>query len=133
MTVLSLASPGAAIALPGGMGSLPLSIAPFISLFITQLIVRRASFSGHLAGIVAGYIVGWGALDGLRGFWIVVLLGVALGSAALTLRLARQEGVPRWLARCIAVSPEGLAALARAGVGAGGGGGGGEAEPGARR
>eukprot|EP01083_Nonionella_stella_P068090 180547_1 len=43
-----------------GVGrSLPAILQPFIMLGITQLIVPRASFLGHLAGIIAGYPIAY--------------------------------------------------------------------------
>jgi len=61
MTILQLYNPSFAIPLPLGL-NLPIAVAPFISLFITQLIVPQASFLGHLAGIIAGYPIGLGWL-----------------------------------------------------------------------
>lgn len=60
MTILQLYNPSFAIPLPLGL-NLPIAVAPFVSLFITQLIVPQASFLGHLAGIIAGYPIalGW--------------------------------------------------------------------------
>jgi hypothetical protein len=34
---------------------IPLSLAPFGSLIFTSLIIRNASFIGHLSGILVGY------------------------------------------------------------------------------
>ena len=41
-----------------GMGKLPAALTPFLSLVITSLLIPRASFIGHLSGIVAGFLVG---------------------------------------------------------------------------
>jgi len=64
-----------------GLFSLPLSLAPFGSLLLTQLLVPRASFSGHLSGILVGYLYSWGLFSWVDGpvfftalFWTVVAL-----------------------------------------------------------
>jgi len=36
---------------------IPISLAPIGSLIFTSLLIRRASFVGHLAGILIGYII----------------------------------------------------------------------------
>lgn len=61
--------------------SIPLSLAPFGSLLLTQLLVPGASFVGHLSGIIAGYMYSWGFFSWLGNdffafalFWSVVLL-----------------------------------------------------------
>mmetsp|Transcript_4280 Transcript_4280/g.8810 ORF Transcript_4280/g.8810 Transcript_4280/m.8810 type:complete len:245 (-) Transcript_4280:39-773(-) len=46
-----------------GLLSLPMSLAPFGSLIFTSLIVPQASFVGHLAGIIVGYMISWGWFD----------------------------------------------------------------------
>jgi len=40
---------------------IPAILSPFFSLLITHVIVPRASFWGHLSGILAGYLAGLGA------------------------------------------------------------------------
>ena len=116
MTVAGMLQPAATF-----MG-LPLTLSPFVSLALVQLIVPRASFLGHLAGIAAGYAVGWGALEGARGYWLWVGSVGAAGVCVLSLR-----GTPLGpaAARLLALSPELLAQLEGGGEGAGGGGGGG--------
>jgi len=37
--------------------NIPMSVAPFGSLILTSILVPRASFVGHLAGILIGYII----------------------------------------------------------------------------
>lgn len=49
----------------------PVVLTPFLSLFVTQIIVRRASFMGHLAGIVAGYAIGVGLFAWLTPYWLL--------------------------------------------------------------
>ncbi|KAK3242295.1 hypothetical protein CYMTET_48007 [Cymbomonas tetramitiformis] len=38
---------------------LPMNLAPFGSLIFTSMIVPQASFIGHLAGILVGYLISW--------------------------------------------------------------------------
>ena len=101
---------------------LPVTLSPFVSLALVQLIVPRASFLGHLAGIAAGYAVGWGLLEGARGYWLCVGTLGAAGACLLSLR-----GTPLGpaVARLVALSPELLAQLegggGEGGAGAGGG------------
>ena len=40
-----------------GLAELPMVVAPFGSLILTSVIFPRASFLGHLSGIVVGYLV----------------------------------------------------------------------------
>ena len=107
MTVLGLMQPGSS------MWGLPLTFAPFFSLLLTQLIVRRASFLGHLAGIFAGYAVGWGLLDWVRGYWLCVALGVFVCVAAFSLARALPQprgggggAVAACFSRVLVLSPE---------------------------
>mmetsp|Transcript_14054 Transcript_14054/g.55362 ORF Transcript_14054/g.55362 Transcript_14054/m.55362 type:complete len:254 (+) Transcript_14054:55-816(+) len=44
-----------------GIVYLPMYCAPFVSLIVTQVLVPNSSFSGHLCGIMAGYVV-WAGL-----------------------------------------------------------------------
>lgn len=63
-----------------GMGSIPMWVAPFGSLVLTSIIVPRASFIGHLSGMIVGYVVGLGFFDGLNTFWTASLgVWTALG------------------------------------------------------
>lgn len=80
MTVVAQFQPQFGFPLPGG-AVLPVNLAPFGSLFLTQLLIRRASFVGHLAGIVAGYMISFGLFDGVTPYWLystLALLGVAI-------------------------------------------------------
>lgn len=61
--------------------SIPLSLAPFGSLLLTQLLIPNASFVGHLSGIIAGYMYSWGFFSWFGNdffafalFWSAVLL-----------------------------------------------------------
>ncbi|CAI5528928.1 unnamed protein product, partial [Closterium sp. Naga37s-1] len=63
MTVLSVRRPAITLSV-FGLIKLPVSLAPFESLIFTSFIVPKASFVGHLAGIIAGYLLSWGALKG---------------------------------------------------------------------
>ena len=42
----------------GGLTQVPMWLAPFAALALTSVIVPRASFVGHLSGILVGYMVG---------------------------------------------------------------------------
>jgi membrane associated rhomboid family serine protease len=61
---------------------IPLNLAPFLLLLFTQLIIPNASFTGHLAGILVGYPLAWGAFDWLPNPTVlVVALWVVFGWA----------------------------------------------------
>ncbi|KAK8939986.1 hypothetical protein KSP40_PGU018936 [Platanthera guangdongensis] len=49
--------------------------APFESLIFTSIIVPKASFIGHLSGIIVGYCIAWDLIHGMNSYWTVVLLG----------------------------------------------------------
>ncbi|CAI7786933.1 unnamed protein product [Closterium sp. NIES-54] len=72
MTVLSVRRPAITLSV-FGLIKLPVSLAPFESLIFTSFIVPKASFVGHLAGIIAGYLLSWGALKGFDTYWTLVL------------------------------------------------------------
>ncbi|KAK9819657.1 hypothetical protein WJX72_000848 [[Myrmecia] bisecta] len=57
-----------------GMVELPMSLTPFGSLILTSIIIPRASFIGHLSGILVGYCTAFGAFDWLTPFWFCSLL-----------------------------------------------------------
>lgn len=80
MTVLSVKQPSLKLNI-FGLLSLPISFAPFESLVFTSLIVPQASFLGHLSGIVIGYLIGWGVVQGMTNYWLINLaLWIVLGS-----------------------------------------------------
>lgn len=93
MTILSLYQPSYSISLPGNI-SLPISVMPFVSLLVTQLIVRRASFVGHLAGIMAGLLIGWGFFAWVTPFWFISSLGYVLLFIAVSLKTTTNVPVP---------------------------------------
>lgn len=101
MTVLQLYQPSFSIALPGF--SIPIAIAPFISLFITQLLIPTASFLGHLSGIFAGYAIGLGAFGWLTGYWLYAVVAILSTVCLLSLKANRDTS---HLIACISVSPE---------------------------
>lgn len=73
MTVLSARSTGMSSVF--GLVEVPSVMMPVVSLFITQLIVRNASFVGHAAGIVAGGLTALGTLDWAKSaYWCAVFL-----------------------------------------------------------
>eukprot|EP00884_Botryococcus_braunii_P006607 jgi/Botrbrau1/15948/Bobra.0260s0009.1 len=68
-----------------GFMNLPMAWAPFLSLVFTSIVVPRASFVGHLSGILVGYCLAGGLFDWLTpvwamslGGWIVLLAGLRL-------------------------------------------------------
>lgn len=77
MTVLAQLSPQFEFPLLGN-ASFPVSFAPLGSLLLTQMLVRRASFLGHLAGILAGYLVAFGLFDWLTAYWFYTTLTLVL-------------------------------------------------------
>lgn len=102
-TLMALAQPNFRIPLPFGF-SLPIVLAPFASLLFTQLIIRKASFLGHLSGILAGFVVGGGLLNWLRGYWITVFS--LWWCVVCLLSLRANSGLHPWIARHVYVSPE---------------------------
>ena len=55
MTVLAVG--GAANFSVFGFGNIPMYLTPFASLILTSIIIPRASFVGHLSGILVGFLV----------------------------------------------------------------------------
>mmetsp|Transcript_78340 Transcript_78340/g.210767 ORF Transcript_78340/g.210767 Transcript_78340/m.210767 type:complete len:278 (-) Transcript_78340:14-847(-) len=70
---------------------LPYNVSPFFSLILTQVVIPNVDFVGHLAGIIAGYIVGWGLVGWLRQYW---LLQCAAWFFALCLASLVRTGIP---------------------------------------
>lgn len=80
-----------------GLASVPMWATPWASLLLTSLLIPRASFAGHLAGILAGYAVALGLFAWLPPWWTVsLLLWVALGLAWAAAR-AQQLAVPSYM------------------------------------
>lgn len=79
MTILSVKQPSSKLELFGFL-SLPISFAPFESLIFTSIIVPQASFIGHLSGIIVGYAIAWGLINGMNNYWAVsVLIWIVIG------------------------------------------------------
>lgn len=74
MTILAVKQPSTKLNL-FGLLSLPMSFAPFESLIFTSIIVPKASFIGHLSGIIVGYSIALGLIHGMNNYWTVVMLG----------------------------------------------------------
>jgi membrane associated rhomboid family serine protease len=55
----------------------PVNFGPFLLLIVTQLLLTRASFIGHLAGILIGYPLAWHLLDWLDPLRLAGLLVAA--------------------------------------------------------
>lgn len=62
MTIVSVKQPSMRLDI-FGLFNLPIALAPFESLVITSIMVPQASFVGHLAGIIAGYILSLGFMQ----------------------------------------------------------------------
>ncbi|PSC69748.1 rhomboid family [Micractinium conductrix] len=78
MTLLATRQPGGITMLPlFGLASVPMWLTPWASLLITSLLVPKASFIGHLAGILAGYAAAFGLLSWLSPYWTVSLVAWA--------------------------------------------------------
>ena len=45
--------------------NLPWSIAPFVQIIMTSLLIPNASFIGHLSGVIIGYLIRWHLFDWL--------------------------------------------------------------------
>jgi len=104
MTLTMLLNPTFGFSLPGSGYKVPLVVMPFVYLFLTKLLVPISSFSGHFSGIIAGYIIGWGLLDGLRGYWLWTSLIYI--SVILLLSLSMNSSLPRWFRDYVVISPE---------------------------
>ena len=56
-------------------------VVPFASLMLTTVLIPRASFLGHLAGIIMGYAAAFGAFAWMTPFWTLSLaLWAVLGA-----------------------------------------------------
>lgn len=64
--------------------SLPSFIAPFISLTLTTIVVRRASISGHLGGILSGFVIAYKWCDDISDYWVACGMLWCLLSCFLT-------------------------------------------------
>ena len=107
MTLAAQLQPHAVIPLPFGLPGIPLSFSPFVSLFVTQLLVPAASFGGHGAGIVAGFLISWGWVDAVLGdgYWFWCAATWLCGCAVLSLARADAGDLLPCLARAVVLSP----------------------------
>lgn len=95
MTILSIKQPFSNLNL-FGLLNLPISFAPFESLIFTSIIVPQASFVGHFAGIVVGYLIGWGLFQGISDYW--ALTGTMWLGIAFVVSLKRSSPFPmNWI------------------------------------
>lgn len=85
MSNLSVAPGAAAKYSILGMAQIPMWTAPFGSLVITSILVPRASFLGHLSGILVGYVIGFGVFNELNLFWTLSLGGWAILGVVISL------------------------------------------------
>ncbi|EFN58079.1 hypothetical protein CHLNCDRAFT_142374 [Chlorella variabilis] len=123
MSLMATSKPGGITMLPVfGLASIPLWATPWASLLITSLLIPRASFVGHLAGMLAGYAVALGAFSWLNPWWSLSLL--AWAAMGLSYAAARSRQLVILYIRLPGGAAFGL------GGSPGGGGGGGDAESG---
>eukprot|EP00741_Cyanophora_paradoxa_P021684 tig00000241_g20930.t1 len=94
MTVAAVLNPTGSLSFFGYL-NLPVSFAPFSSLIFTSIIVPQASFIGHLAGILVGFLVGWGAFDWLLPYYWS--LNCALWAGIVCLGSLKVTANPPWL------------------------------------
>ena len=78
-----------------GAARVPVNLAPFGSLLFTSLVVPQASFIGHLAGIVTGYLVAWDAFAWLDTASTSLLLLGVVAAAAGTYRNGSADSASR--------------------------------------
>ncbi|GAB4817660.1 hypothetical protein N2152v2_004706 [Parachlorella kessleri] len=76
-----------------GLADIPMYLAPFASLIITSIIIPKASFLGHLAGILAGYLISLGIFDVLGPWGSLAILAAALAGVGW---LAFKQGRLQW-------------------------------------
>jgi len=105
MTLVSIVQPGMGISFMGF--SVPMAIAPWVSLVITQIIMPQASFMGHLSGIIAGYAAGWGLFAWLTDYWLWTSTAILCVVALLSLKANSNTG--SLLTRFVGVSPDFMA------------------------
>eukprot|EP00249_Psilotum_nudum_P018563 c26865_g2_i1 orf=180-992(+) len=85
MTILAAKQPSSKLDL-FGLLSLPINFAPFESLVFTSIIVPQASFLGHLSGIVVGYSIAWGLVQGMDNYWSITLSGWILMAFVMSMK-----------------------------------------------
>lgn len=86
-----------------GLFAVPSLLYPFAMLALNQVIIPRASFVGHLAGIVAGFAAAAGALD-LSPYWFWTTAAYFCVAAALSVK-ANPAVAAGGRLDCIALSP----------------------------
>lgn len=83
----------------GGEGyrpTLKLNAAPFVMLVLTQIVVPRASFLGHLCGLLVGFPLGWGWLQWCtppllaKGCALAIALGLLAAPSTFGVRRATE-------------------------------------------
>jgi len=73
-----------------GLPFLKFNISPIVSLFVAQFIMPRVSFMGHLAGIVCGFCLHWGAMPPLE----ICSPNVLIGAVFLIGLIWRRRVIP---------------------------------------
>jgi membrane associated rhomboid family serine protease len=79
MTIVSQFFPSYEISVFGQL-NIPINFAPISSLVLTQIMIPQASFIGHFAGIVVGFMYSFGLSSVLSGWigWVTVLGAVSV-------------------------------------------------------
>jgi membrane associated rhomboid family serine protease len=77
LSINVVVAPGAGLSL--GFMTIPNIMLPFFYLLICQLLIQNASFIGHLAGIVCGFMLGWGWFDWVTTWLFCILLIATVG------------------------------------------------------
>ena len=98
------------IPLPNGQ-SMPINIAPFVSLGFVQLVFPRAAFHAHLGGILVGYLIAWGLHWELVGFITPALVTKGVVIVALVSPAGAPSGATEVTSSKHACVMKGLAAL----------------------
>ena len=73
---------------------MPVTLAPFASLLITQLLVPRASFMAHFSGILAGFVVALGVFTWVTPYWFYTSLVYCVLGLLVNLRATTGLHIP---------------------------------------
>ena len=71
-----------------------MTLAPFASLLITQLLVPRASFMAHFSGILAGFVVALGVFTWVTPYWFYTSLVYCVLGLLVNLRATTGLHIP---------------------------------------
>eukprot|EP01018_Ginkgo_biloba_P009985 Gb_08508 [translate_table: standard] len=94
-----------------GVLPLPISFVPFESFVFTSIIVLQANFLGHLSGIIVGYAIALGLIQGMYNYWAVSMLCWIIVAFVFSLKRTSALELP-----FIEIKPEFDASLQTVGV-----------------